>query len=146
MPEPRAIGDQTWKMRFLRRRALVCDAKLGGLGAAATRAAAEGSSMAPRQFLVRRCCFDSFSLRGLFFFLKAWTRWKEEEKHKRGQLVLAVKIIRRGNFIGDFFIQTIIKVSNSFSAIEILAVPPQSLAQSFLVPCATSVRLQSDGR
>ena len=99
MPEPRAIGDQTWKMRFLRRRALVCDAKLGGLGAAATRAAAEGSSMAPRQFLVRHCCFDSFSLRGLFFFLKAWTRWKEEEKHKRGQLVLAVKIIRRGNFI-----------------------------------------------
>jgi hypothetical protein len=65
-------------MRFLRRRALVCDAKLGGLGAAAARATAEGGSMAPRQFLVRRCCFDSFSLR---------------------ELVLAVKIIRRGNFI-----------------------------------------------
>ena len=46
----------------------------------------------------------------------------------------------------DFSLQAIIKVYNSFSVIEILAAPPQSLAQSFLVPCATSVRLEHDGR
>jgi len=81
MPEPRAIGDQTWKMRFLRRRALVCDAKLGGLGTAtaAARAAAEDGSMALRQFLVRRCCF----------LLSPCTRWRR----KWEQLLLAVKII-----------------------------------------------------
>jgi hypothetical protein len=46
---------RTWKMRFFRRRALVCDAKLGDLGPAAARSAAEGGSMARRQFLVFRC-------------------------------------------------------------------------------------------
>ena len=46
----------------------------------------------------------------------------------------------------DFSLQAIIKVSNSFSATEILAAPPHSFAQNFLVMCATSVRLQSDGR
>jgi len=46
----------------------------------------------------------------------------------------------------DFSLQAIIKVSNSFSATEIFAAPPQSFAQSYLVVCATSVRLQSDGR
>lgn len=56
-----------WKMRFLRRRAFVCDAKLGGLGPAA---AAEGGSMARRQFLVFRCCF----------FLSPWTSMEKEEK------------------------------------------------------------------
>ena len=49
-------------MRFLRRRALVCDAKVGGLGPAAA-AAAEDGSMARRQFLLlRRCFFFLFSL------------------------------------------------------------------------------------
>ena len=46
----------------------------------------------------------------------------------------------------DFYLQAIIKVSNSFSAIEILAAPPQSLAQTFLVLCATSVSLERDSR
>ena len=50
-------------MRFLRRRALVCDAKVGGLGpAAAAAAAAEDGSMARRQFLLLRRCFFFFSL------------------------------------------------------------------------------------
>lgn len=80
-PEPRAIGDHTWKMRFLRRRALVCEAKLGGLGAPAAaadvRAAEEGGSMAPRQFLVRCCCF----------FISPWTRWRRRRNRKHGELI-----------------------------------------------------------
>jgi len=50
------------------------------------------------------------------------------------------------HYFRDFSLRAIIKVSNSFSATEIFAAPPQSFAQSYLVVCATSVRLQSDGR
>jgi len=61
-------------MRFLRRRALVCDAKVGGLGPAAA-AAAEDGSMARRQFLLVRCCF--------FFSLSVDSIEEEAEKSNR---------------------------------------------------------------
>jgi hypothetical protein len=69
--EQRAGMDQTWKMRFLRRRALVCEAKLGGLDAppAAPLPAAEGS-ITRQQFL------------GFFLFplteLLAWKSKRQE--------------------------------------------------------------------
>lgn len=88
-------------MRFLRRRALVCDAKLGGLGA---RAAAEAGSMPCRPGISWSVAVVSFSVLSAWTFfslprglsLSPWTH--PEDGEGREALLLAVKISRRGAF------------------------------------------------
>lgn len=52
--------DWTWKMRFLRRRALVCEAKLGGLDAPPAAAAAAAALAAPDKGSISRRQFLGF--------------------------------------------------------------------------------------